>query len=79
MAKRENYVLTWQEDDRPVIGEGLSRTANMTDPLWLVDVEFGAGPRMKSTVRAANKRDALKYAKNRHPKASSINVIGRAR
>lgn len=73
-----NYMLTWQDKDQSVIGEGLSRTSNPAAKLWQVSVRFPAGPPMKTTVLALNKREALKFSKNRHPTATSITVLGKA-
>lgn len=72
-----NYMLTWRDEESPVSGEGLSRTNNPAAKLWQVDVQFHAGPPMKTTVRALTKAEALKFSRNRHPNASDIKVLGK--
>jgi len=76
-GKDYNYVLTWAEDVRPVVGEGLSRSANPNAPLWEITVEFERTPRMRTTIRAANKAEAKKFATNRHPDAKRITIHGK--
>lgn len=76
-GKDYNYVLTWTEDVRPVVGEGLSRSSNPKAPLWEITVEFERTPRMKTTIRAANKAEAKKFATNRHPDAKRITIHGK--
>jgi hypothetical protein len=76
-GKDYNYVLTWAEDVRPVVGEGLSRSSNPKAPLWEITVEFERTPRMKTTIRAANKAEAKKFATNRHPDAKRITIHGK--
>lgn len=75
--KDGSYLLLWQDDDQPVIGEGLSRTNNPAARLWQVDVQFTSGPPMKTTVKAMTKREAIKFTQNRHPTAKHINVLGK--
>lgn len=72
-----NYMLHWAEDHRPVVGEGLSRTSDPRAPLWVVDVEFDKTPRMRTTIKASNKREARKFALNRHPDAKTITIHGK--
>lgn len=76
--REQSYVLGWQEDDPPVLGEGLSRTSNPRAVLWRVDVETGNARPMITTVRASTKAEALKFSKNRYPTATSIKVLGKA-
>lgn len=77
--KREaSYVLGWQEDNPPALGEGLSRTSNPRAVLWRVDVQTGSARPMITTVRASTKTEALKFSKNRYPTAISIKVLGKA-
>lgn len=74
---KENYVLTWQEDEVPTLGEGLSRTTNPAAKLWDVDVEMSNSKPMRTTVRAISKSEAKKFTANRYPLATSITVHGR--
>lgn len=79
MPNPQNYVLTWQEDDRPVIGDGLSRTSNPRAVLWSVTVGFGNNRPMFSTVRAMSKAEAKTFTRHRHPTATTITVLGRTK
>ena len=76
-GKDYNYVLTWAEDVRPVVGEGLSRSSNPKAPLWEITVEFERTPRMKTTILAPIKPEAKKFATNRHPDAKRITIHGK--
>lgn len=75
---KDSFVLHWHDTERPVVGEGLSRTSNKAARLWRVDVKFTQGPAMKTTIKATSKTEAIKFTKNRHPTASTITVLGRA-
>jgi hypothetical protein len=75
---KENYLLLWQEDTQPVVGEGLSRTESKAARLWSVDVGFNHQSPMKTTIRATSKAEAIKFTKNRHPLATTITVLGKA-
>lgn len=78
MPNPQNYMLTWEEDDRPTLGEGLSRTSSKIAPFYQVDVVFPGSRTMKEWIRAANKREALKLCTNKYPTATDITVIGRS-
>jgi hypothetical protein len=73
-----SYVLGWEDESRPNLGEGISRTSKATAPLWRVDVVNKGARAMKTTIRAANKAEALKFSQNRYPSATTITVIGKA-
>lgn len=75
MPNLNNYALTWDEE-KPNLGEGVSRTSKSA-PLYEVHVVFPGNKPMKEWLRAANKREAAKFATNRHPRALSVTVIGR--
>lgn len=79
MKNLENYALQWQDDDRPTLGEGLSRTNDPSAVLWSVDVGYANGPGMRTTVRARNKSEARKFTQNRYPTATTITIHGKAR
>lgn len=74
---KESYVLTWQEDVVPRLGDGISRTTHPAAKLWNVDVELGNNNPMRTTVRALNKTEAKKFTANRYPQATSITVHGK--
>jgi hypothetical protein len=78
MPKPQNYVLTWEEDHRPTLGEGLSRSASKLAPFYKVDITFPGMRTMKEWIRASNKREALKFCTNKYPTATDIIVIGRS-
>lgn len=67
----------WSDDERPVVGVGISRSANPAAPLWDVDVLYGKGPPMTTTIRAMSRAEARKFTKNRHPNAIKIIVHGK--
>jgi hypothetical protein len=77
MPKAQNYVLTWNEEERPHLGEGISRTSKLA-PFYQVTVTFPGMRTMKEWIRATNKREALKFCTNRYPTATDIHVIGRS-
>jgi hypothetical protein len=77
--KREpSYLMGWDDEAKPVLGEGLSRTSKSHAVLWQVDVINPGNRPMFTTVRATSKSEALKFSKNRYPTATSITVIGKA-
>jgi hypothetical protein len=80
MEKKSNFgcVLAWEDDARPNLGEGVSRTTSASAVLWQVNVIIGGMPPMKTTVLANNKTEARKFSENRYPKATTITVIGKA-
>lgn len=80
MEKKASFgcVLAWDDDVRPNLGEGISRTTSASAVLWRVDVRIGGLPPMKTTVLANNKTQARKFTENRYPKATTITVIGKA-
>jgi hypothetical protein len=72
-----SFTLHWNEESAPNLGEGISRTSKDV-PLYRVLVVFPGNKPMKELIRAANKREAAKFAGNRYPQAVSIEVIGKA-
>jgi len=75
---KQSYVLPWDDGDQPVVGDGLSRTSDPRAVLWSVEVSWDHGKPMRSTVRAVSKTQAAAFTKNRHPKATTITVQGKA-
>jgi hypothetical protein len=55
-------------------GEGITRTSAPGAKFWPVLIKFGGGTPMKATIKATSKDEALQFARNRHPNASSIRV-----
>jgi len=77
MPNPQNYMLLWEEDHQPRLGEGISRTSKLA-PFYRVDITFPGMRAMKEWIRATNKREALKFCTNRYPTATNINVVGRS-
>lgn len=71
------FKLHWTEDELPNLGDGISRTTDKRSSLWEISVSFGGGKPMKELIRAVNNKQALKFAKNRYPKATNITLIGK--
>jgi len=70
-------AFQWSDDNRPVIGVGISRSANPDAPLWDVDVLYDRGSPMRTTIRAKSRAEARKFTKNRHPNATHVIVYGK--
>lgn len=75
--KKASFMLQWQDDDQPNLGEGISRTSSSSAALWSVDVVIG-GKTMKTTIRALNKTQAIKFTNNRYPNNTKVIVHGKA-
>jgi len=71
------FALHWAEGQAPNLGEGVSRTSKEAAGLWEVHVYFASAKPMKEWIRAMNHGQARKFARNRHPSATSITVIGK--
>ncbi len=71
------FTLHWADDQAPNLGEGVSRTSKAAASLWEVHIGFGSSRPMKEWLRAMNHGQARKFARNRHPSATTITVIGK--
>ena len=78
MPNTGSYMLLWQEDRHPALGEGISRTSKLV-PFYEVVVTFPGHRSMKEWIRAASKSEARKFCTNKYPNASDINVIGKSK
>jgi len=76
-GKDANFILVWDDGERPNLGVGVSRTENNHAPLWDVDVQLKNARAMKTTVKAATAKEAHKFSENRYPNAVSITVHGK--
>lgn len=77
-GKDANFTFIWNDEEvKPNLGEGISRTNDAAAGMWSVDVGYAKGPGMKTTVRAKNKTEARKFTQNRYPTATTITVNGR--
>jgi len=72
------FALTWQDDETPSLGEGISRTSDKTAPMWAVTVQIPGQMPLKEVIRAHTRKEAKLFASNRYPKANSIIVTGKA-
>jgi len=70
MADMRNVCLHWETNTQAKLGEGVSRPRpkDRTRPYTLM-VRHHNEQRMKVTLQAPSKRDALRYAQNRWPNA----------
>ena len=68
---------SWSDDDKPNLGEGISRNSKDNTSLWKIEVSFGRGRPMKELIRAVNHNQARYFAKNRYPSATNITLIGK--
>lgn len=76
-GKDHNFTLYWSDDDKPNLGEGISRNSKDNTSLWKIEVSFGRGRPMKELIRAVNHNQARYFAKNRYPSATNITLIGK--
>lgn len=72
------FALTWQDDETPSLGEGISRTSDKNAPMWAVTIQIPGQMPIKEVIRAHTRKEAKLFATNRYPKASSIIVTGKA-
>ena len=68
----ERYVLLWNEEHGPSLGEGISRSSDPKAQLYRATVEFRGMRPMREWLRATSETEAAKFAANRYP--SSINI-----
>lgn len=78
-GKEFSSLLSWADEAQPHLGEGISRTTSDKAVLWSVTVQWGKGTPMRTTVLATSSKQAEKFSRNRHPTATTITVIGRAK
>ena len=78
MTNGKEFLLSvqWDDQDPPILGEGISRTSNKRAVLYDVLVVLNGRP-MTTTVRATSKAEAIKFSKNRYPRATSITSTGK--
>ena len=74
-ASQSIAPFQWVDDNKPALGEGLSRTSSKKAQLHEIQVVFAGTPPMKEYLRAVGKAQAIKFARNRYPNATSINYI----
>ena len=59
----------------PNLGEGISRTSAKASRLYRLKVIFRGAMPMLETIRATNGKEARKFAKNRYPDATEIELL----
>ncbi|NBS71565.1 hypothetical protein EBT31_22035 [bacterium] len=72
---KASYLLHWTDDVQPNLGEGISRTSSNRAKLHELLVKQGQTPPMREWIRAETKKEALRFASNRYPTATSITYI----
>lgn len=73
--QRVSYILQTLDDIPPNLGEGISRTSSNNAKLHELLIKQGKTPPIKEWIRATSKKEALQFAANRHPTATSITYI----
>ena len=71
---KSNYMLQQQELQEPVVGLGLTRTNDPKAKLYELTVKFNMARPMREWIRATSKKEAIKFATNRYPTATSIAI-----
>lgn len=74
----ENYVMHWREEHGAVLGEGLSRTSDPRAKLFEVVVRYNGQQPMREWLKACSRKEALKFATNRYPRATQVTVLSNA-
>jgi hypothetical protein len=71
---KSNYMLQRQELRQAVVGLGLTRTEDPGSKLYRGTVSFGSARPMTELIRATSKAEAIKFATNRYPTATNIEI-----
>jgi hypothetical protein len=71
---KSNYMLQQQELREAVVGLGLTRTEDPGSKLYRGTVSFGSARPMTELIRATSKAEAIKFATNRYPTATNIEI-----
>ena len=71
---KSNYMLQQQELRDSVVGLGLTRTEDPNSKLHRIIVRFTGARPMTELIRATTKAEALKFATNRYPTATNIEI-----
>jgi hypothetical protein len=71
---KSNYMLQQQELREAVVGLGLTRTEDPNSKLHRITVRFAFARPMTELIRATSKAEALKFATNRYPTATNIEI-----
>lgn len=73
--QKASFILQWMDDTPPNLGEGVSRTSSSRAKLHELLIKEGSTPPMREWLRADSKKQALLFARNRYPNATSITYI----
>ena len=71
---KSNYMLQQQELTEAIVGLGLTRTEDPNSKLHRIIVAFPGARPMTELIRATTKTEALKFATNRYPTATNIEI-----
>ena len=71
---KSNYMLQQQELTEAIVGLGLTRTEDPNSKLHRITVRFAFARPMTELIRATSKAEALKFATNRYPTATNIDI-----
>ena len=71
---KSSYLLQQQELREAVVGLGLTRTEDPGAKLYRGTVSFGSARPMIELIRATSKAEAIKFATNRYPTATNIEI-----
>ena len=71
---KSNYMLQQQELRGAVVGLGLTRTEDPGSKLHRITVRFAMARPMTELIRATSKAEAIKFATNRYPTATNIEI-----
>ena len=71
---KSNYMLQQQELREAIVGLGLTRTEDLNSKLHRITVSFSSARPMTELIRATSKAEALKFATNRYPAATNIEI-----
>jgi hypothetical protein len=74
-SSAERYVLLWNEEHGPNLGEGISRSSDPKAQLYEITVEFKGMRPMREWLRATSEAEAAKFAANRYPNHNNITVV----
>jgi hypothetical protein len=76
-SSAERYVMLWDEEHGAKTGDGISRTTDPKAALYEIAVTFTGMRPMREWLRATSKAEAAKFAANRYPNSTNIQVLGK--
>jgi hypothetical protein len=76
-SSAERYLMLWHEEHGAKSGDGISRTTDPRAQLYEITVTFAGMRPMREWLRATSKAEAAKFAANRYPNSTNIQVLGK--